>query len=400
MHNSRLSYHLFPDLIVACAYGAYVTDTRGNTYLDATSGMMTVPLGHAHSEIVDAAITQMKRLPAMPAGEFLSETPVELAEKLAAIAPGKSRKEVFFACSGAEAIESAMKMATLSTGRRKFVCCIGGFHGYSLGALTLQSSYTFYNTGFDSNAFRIPYNDEMYLEGSLFRHLVDPWEVAAIFVEPILGSGGVLKATSKFMKLLRELCTFYGILLVVDEVQTGFCRSGPMFAVERYGIEPDMICVAKGIANGLPLSAVIYNEAVANWNSGVHSSTFGGNPVSCAAALKTIEILQRESFQKLFAASARALKRALVGIWRAHHNVIKDVRGDGHMLGVELNVKAEGSGLHTLVLRVMQKCFAKGLLLLGTGGNVVYFFPPLNLSDKDVQKIAEVFESTVKEVRL
>src|SRR5579863_951373 len=299
-------------LVAKTGRGALIDDVDGNTFLDFAAGIAVVATGHCHPRVVSAIQKQAAELIHMSCTDFYYEGMVELAEKLASIAPGKSAKRVYFGNSGTEAVEAAMKLARYHTKRDKFIAFHGCFHGRTMGALSLTASKAVQRTHFGSlvaGVFHAPYPNTYrgafgvrpenaaadvlaHIENELFKRLVDPEEVAAIFIEPIQGEGGYLPAPKEFLLELQNICRMHGILLVCDEVQSGMGRTGKWWASDHAGIEPDILCVAKGIASGMPLSATIARAGLMDWKPGAHASTFGGNPVSVAAALATLDLLE------------------------------------------------------------------------------------------------------------
>src|SRR5262245_14827019 len=299
-------------LVADKAEGMVVTDVDGNTFLDFAAGIAVCATGHCHPDVVAAIQKQAAELIHLSGTDFYYEGMPQLAEKLSSIAPGKEPKRVYFGNSGAEAIEAAIKLTKYHTKRDKLIAFHGAFHGRTMGALSLTASRAVQRKGFGtllSGVFHMPYPDTYrgtygvrpetaaadclnYLENELFRRRVDPEEVAGIFIEPIQGEGGYILAPAEFLQGLRRICTKYGILLVADEVQSGMGRTGKWWAVDYAGVEPDIICTAKGIASGMPLSAVIARSSVMDWKPGAHASTFGGNPVCIAASLATLRLLE------------------------------------------------------------------------------------------------------------
>src|ERR1700730_10173505 len=291
------SYSRCYPLVVRRGRGALIEDVDGNVFLDFSAGIAVVATGHCHPEVVAAIQQQAAELIHMSGTDFYYPNLVELAEKLAAIAPGKEPKRVYFGNSGAEAIEAAIKLVKYHTKRDKLIGFHGAFHGRTMGALSLTASRSIQRKGFGtllSGVFHMPFPDTYrgtygvrpecasadclsYLENELFRRRVDPDEVAGIFIEPIQGEGGYLPAPAEFLQGLEKVCRKYGIMLVADEVQSGMGRTGKWWAVDYAGVEPDIICTAKGIASGMPLSAIITKASVMDWKPGAHASTFGGN---------------------------------------------------------------------------------------------------------------------------
>lgn len=384
------SYTRVYPLAVERGYGAVIEDVDGNRFLDFTAGIAVCSTGHCHPRVVAAIQQQAAKLLHMSGTDFYYGPQGELAKKLAEIAPGSGAKRVFFTNSGAESVEAAFKLARYHTGRQHMIAFFGGFHGRTMGALSLTGSKVVQRRGFAPlipmvshvdypNSYRNVGLDSLDQLEDLFKRTVAPQEVAAIIVEPIQGEGGYVVPPPQFHRSLRALCDKHGILLVADEVQSGMGRTGKMFAMEHWGVVPDIVCLAKGIASGMPLGAIIARADLMDWGPGSHASTFGGNPVSCVAALETIKLLEEELIE-----SARVvgehLKRRL-GELMAKHKLIGDVRGLGLMVGVEL-VRDRGTKEPASTERdeIVQACFRRGLLLLGCGVSTLRFCPPLVVS--------------------
>ena len=390
-------------LVAKTGRGALVEDVDGNTFLDFAAGIAVVATGHCHPELVAAIQKQAAELIHMSGTDFYYPNLVELAEKLASIVPGKEPKRVYFGNSGAEATEAAIKLVKYHTKRDMLVAFHGAFHGRTMGALSLTASRSIQRKGFGTllaGVFHMPYPDTYrgtygvrpecasedclsYLENELFRRRVDPEEVAGIFIEPIQGEGGYLPAPPEFLQGLQRICRKYGILLVVDEVQSGMGRTGKWWACEYAGIEPDILCTAKGIASGMPLSAMIARRSVMNWTPGAHASTFGGNPVCIAASLATIKLLE----QKYMANAARMgeLIMKKTANWREKHNIVGDIRGRGLMIGIEFvrdqKTKEKAPELRN---KIVHQAFEKGLLVLGSGDTTLRLCPPLLVDEEQV----------------
>ena len=403
-------------LVAKAGRGALIEDMDGNTFLDFAAGIAVVATGHCHPHVVAAIQKQAAQLIHMSCTDFYYPGMVELAEKLAAIAPGKDAKRVYFGNSGAEAIEAAMKLARYHTKRDKFIAFYGCFHGRTLGALSLTASKSVQRKGFGSllgGVFHAPYPNTYrgaygvrpehaasdaiaQIEDELFRRIVDPEDVAAIFVEPIQGEGGYVVAPAEFLQELERLCRRYGILLVSDEVQSGMGRTGKWWAASHAGIEPDIICTAKGIASGMPLCAVIAKAQVMDWQPGAHASTFGGNPVCVAAALATLEVLEREAMANA-ARMGEFILRETAG-WRERHRSIGDIRGKGLMIGVEFvrdrKTKEKAPDIRN---RVIQAAFEKGLLLLGAGENSLRLAPPLIIDEEQADFAIQTLDTCISD---
>jgi 4-aminobutyrate aminotransferase len=404
-------------LVMERGYGAMVEDVDGNVFLDCAAGIAVNSTGHAHPDVVRAITEQAGKFLHMSGTDFYYEPQVRLAEELSAIVPIAGGARSFFGNSGTEAIEACIKLARYSTGRQNIIAFLGGFHGRSMGSLSLTASKAIQRRGFGPllpGVYHAPYADCYrcplglqaancaaecldFIDHQLFVHLVSPDEVAAIVVEPIQGEGGYIVAPEQFMQRLRELTRQHGILLVDDEVQSGMGRSGKMFAIEYAGVEPDMVAMAKGIASGLPLGVAAARKGLMAWPPGAHASTFGGNPVSCAAALETIALLKKQLVANSAAVGAH-LKSGLTAL-ADKHALIGDVRGRGLMVGVEL-VRDRTTKERAIDERdaVVTACFARGLLVLGAGKNAIRFSPPLVLSREQADTAVRIFDEALVEV--
>ena len=404
-------------LVVKQAQGMIVEDVDGNSFLDFMAGIAVASTGHSHPRVVQAIAEQAKKFLHICGSDYYYDPMVELAEKLNRLAPGSAPKKVFFTNSGAETVEAAFKLARYHTRRQHVIAFHGAFHGRTLGALSLTASRASHRAHFGplipgvhhvpyGFCHRCPYHLTYgscgiecvsVIEKILFRYEVRPEEVAAIFVEPIQGEGGYVVPPPEYLPKLQELCRENGILLVVDEIQSGFGRTGKMFASEHWGIDPDIICAAKGIASGMPLGAMIARADISTWPRSAHGSTFGGNPVSCAAALATIELLE-EGLVENAAAVGAILKEQLTAL-KSRHAGIGDVRGLGLMIGVDFE-KTDGSHAPEAQKRdrVMQRCFEKGLLLLSCGESTLRFCPPLIVTAEQTKTAVEIFDAAITEV--
>jgi len=404
-------------LVAKSGRGMMVEDVDGNTFLDFAAGIAVVSTGHCHPEVVRAIQEQAAILIHMSGTDFYYPSLAELAQRLSSIAPGKEAKRVYFGNSGAEAVEAAIKLAKYHTKRDKLVAFHGSFHGRTMGALSLTASRSVQRKGFGTllaGVFHTPYPDTYrgtygirpefasadclsYLENELFRRRVDPDEVAAIFIEPIQGEGGYLPAPAEFLQGLQAICRKHGILLVADEVQSGMGRTGKWWAVEHAGIEPDIICTAKGIASGMPLGAIIARESVMDWTPGAHASTFGGNPVCIAAANATMDLLERE-----YIANAARMGEFIMGRladWRERHKIVGDVRGRGLMIGIEIvrdqKTKEKAPDLRN---KLVQAAFQKGLLVLGSGDTTLRLMPPLLVNEEQANFAIRTLDGCLTEI--
>jgi 4-aminobutyrate aminotransferase len=403
-------------LVAKSGQGAMVEDVDGNTFLDFAAGIAVVATGHCHPHVVAAVQKQAADLLHMSGTDFYYTGMVQLAEKLASIAPGKGPKRVYFGNSGTEAIEAAMKLARYHTKRDKFIAFYGCFHGRTFGSLSLTASKAVQRKGFGpllGGVFHAPYPDTYrgaygirpehaaadalaYIENELFKRIVDPGDVAAIFVETIQGEGGYIAAPAEFLQGLERLCRQHGILLIADEVQSGMGRTGKWWAADHSGIEPDMVCTAKGIASGLPLSAVIAKADLMDWKPGAHASTFGGNPVAIAASLATIALLEGG----IMANAARMGELILLQTagWRERHKTVGDIRGKGLMIGIEFvrNQKTKERAPE-LRNRVIQAAFERGLLVLGAGENTLRLCPPLVIDEEQAEFAVHTLDACITE---
>src|SRR4029077_20724662 len=340
-------------LVAKRGRGALIEDLDGNTFLDFAAGIAVVATGHCHPDVVAAIQRQAAELIHMSGTDFYYPSMVELAEKLASIAPGVEPKRVYFGNSGTEAVEAAMKLARYHTKRDKLIAFYGCFHGRTIGALSLTASKAVqrkhfgpllagvfhahfpdtYRGAFGERPEQASADAPAYVDTVLFNRIVDPEDVAGIFIEPIQGEGGYMPAPAELLQWLECIGRKHGIVLVADEVQSGMGRTGKWWASDHAGIEPDIITVAKGIASGMPLSAIITRASVMNWKPGAHASTFGGNPVSIAAALATIDLLERSYISNAARMGEFILQQT--GNWRERHKIVGDIRGKGLMIGIE-----------------------------------------------------------------
>jgi 4-aminobutyrate aminotransferase len=404
-------------LVAKTGRGATIEDVDGNTFLDFAAGIAVVATGHCHPEVVAAIQKQASELIHISGTDFYYPNLVELAQKLASITPGSEPKRVYFGNSGAEAIEAAIKLARYHTKRDKLVAFHGAFHGRTIGALSLTASRAIQRKGFGNllaGVFHMPFPDTYrgtygvrpecasadclsYLENELFRRRVDPEEVAGIFIEPIQGEGGYLPAPPEFLQGLQRICRKYGILLVADEVQSGMGRTGKWWAYQHAGIEPDIVCTAKGIASGMPLSAMIARASVMNWTPGAHASTFGGNPVCIAASLATIRLLEKEYMTNAARMGEFIMRKTAE--WPKKHKIVGDIRGRGLMIGMEIvrdqKTKEKGPELRN---QIVEDAFHQGLLLLGSGDTTLRICPPLLVDEEQADFALNTIERIITDI--
>jgi 4-aminobutyrate aminotransferase len=411
------SYTRCYPLVARQGEGAMVDDVDGNRFLDFTAGIAVVATGHCHPLVVDAIQKQAARLIHMSGTDFYYEELAALAEKLDQIAPGDVARRVSFGNSGAEAMEGAIKLARYATGRDKIIAFFGSFHGRTMGALSLTSRKAVQRAGFGplvpgvihapyAYCYRCAYGQTpdrcavecvTHIEQTLLKTIAPAEETAAIVVEPVQGEGGYVVPPQKFFDELARVAEANGILLVFDEVQSGMGRTGRMWAADHFGMVPDILTVAKGIASGLPLGATVARADLMTWPPGAHASTFGGNPVACAAALVTIELLERELVANAAAMGAHMMER--MRAWPVRFPIVGDVRGLGLMLGIEI-VRDQATKEKAPVWRdrIVALCFERGLLLLGAGDNTLRLCPPLVVSRDQCDFAVDTLEACLQQV--
>ncbi|MFN7914565.1 MAG: acetyl ornithine aminotransferase family protein [Vicinamibacterales bacterium] len=403
--------------VMARGQGCAVEDVDGNVFLDCAAGIAVNATGHSHPDVIRAIVEQAQQFVHMSGTDFYYERQVEVAEALAAVAPMAGPVKAFFGNSGTEAIEASIKLARYATGRTNLIAFLGSFHGRTMGSLSLTASkvvqrqkfgpllpgviHAQYATCYRCPVGRTPDRCQAEcldaLEQQTFMQLVSPDEVAAVIVEPIQGEGGYLVAPDQFLQRLRALTSKHGILMIVDEVQSGMGRTGRMFAIEHTGVQPDIVAMAKGIASGMPLGVSLAKADIMTWTPGAHASTFGGNPVACAAALETIRLLKAQLMTNAETVGARLQQQ----LWALaeKHPLIGDVRGRGLMVGVEL-VRDRVTKERAVEERnaVVNAAFRRGLLILGAGKNTVRFCPPLVLTASEADTAVALFEEALTEV--
>ena len=400
--------------------GVRVEDVDGNEFLDFAAGIAVVSTGHCHPEVVAAIQQQAAELIHISGTDFYYEHMVTLAERLSAVAPMPGPHRFYYGNSGAEAIECALKLARYHTGRQNVIAFFGGFHGRTMGALSLTASRPHQRRRFAPlvpGVTHVPYpyayrgcsggpeeqerfalDCARYIEEKLFKTILPPEEVAAIFIEPIQGEGGYVVAPDIFMQELRRICDRHGILLVVDEVQSGAGRTGKWWAVEHSGVEPDMVCIAKGIASGMPLGICMTRADLMDWVPGSHASTFGGNPVAIAAALATMDVLEREGIANAVAMGELCFSR--LRDWPAKHLIVGEVRGRGLMVGIEI-VKNQQTREPDPELRdrIVTLAFERGLLLLGCGQSSLRLSPPLIVNQHELTIALDILEQCLAQAQ-
>ncbi len=395
--------------------GSEVWDVDGNRFIDFAAGIAVCSTGHSHPAVVAAIKDQADRFLHI-SSDYYHPAWVELSERLDRITPFEEQARVFLGNSGAEAIEAGIKLARHHTGRQQFIGFYGAFHGRTMGALSFTASKTVYRRGFQplmNGVVHVPFPDPyrpvlqpthpdygetvvQYIEDVVFARAMPPDDCAAILVEPIQGEGGYVVPSPGFFPALRKLCDKYGILLIVDEVQSGVGRTGKWWAVENWGVEPDIVCAAKGLASGVPIGAMIARASVMDWPYGAHGNTFGGNPLACSAALATLDLIENGYMQNAADVGQYTLD-ALAEI-QARHRTIGEVRGIGLMIGVEF-VKDRDSKKPAKKLRdsIEMKAFSHGLLTLGCGDSTIRIAPPLCIDQQLIEEGLEILEASITE---
>ncbi len=386
-------------LVVRRASGSVVEDVDGNRFLDFTAGIAVCATGHCHPKVVEAIEQQARQLIHICGADFYYPPMVELVERLSRLATPNTPMRVFLTNSGTEACEAAFKLARYHSNRKWVIAFYGAFHGRSMGALSLTSSKVRQRKGFGPfvpMVAHVPYQDVDAIENQLFRYQLDPSEVAAIFVEAIQGEGGYIIPSPEFLPRLRALCDKHGILLICDEVQSGMGRTGKWFAYEHFNIVPDVIMMAKGIASGLPLGAVLARADLMTWAPGAHASTFGGNPVCCAAACATLDLVE----QHYMAAAGKLGERLLAGLHKIceRNPSIANARGMGLMCAADVLNRRTGKGDPKLREKILQDAFSRGFLLLGCGEHTIRFVPPLCINEAQLDTGLKLFEESAATV--
>ena len=412
--NVSPSYTRSYPFVMERGKGTEAWDVDGFRYLDFTSGIAVNATGHSHPDVVKAIQNQAENFIHMSGTDFYYEVQIRLAEKVNALVPGSEPKKLFFTNSGTESVEAAFKLARYHTRRPYTIAFLGAFHGRTMGSLSLNGSKSLHKAGFAPlvpGAIHTPYaycyrcpmgktygkcaiDCVRHIENTIFQKVAQPHEVAAIFVEPIQGEGGYIVPPPEFLPMLREIADKHGILLVADEIQSGFGRTGKMFAIEHWGVAPDIMALAKGIASGMPLGAMVARASLMSWKPGSHGNTFGGNPLACAAALETIRLIEGGMMQNAVVMGQRMMEALQER--RHRHPSIGDIRGKGLMVGIELVMNQETKEpAPRLRDDAVNKAFERGLLLLGCGPNSIRFIPPLNVSKEPIDEAMDIFDEAL-----
>lgn len=402
-------------LVVDHAQGAEVWDVDGRRYIDFMAGIAVLNVGHRHPHVETAVKAQLDQFWHICLADFYYPQAVDLAEKLQAIAPFQKKARVFLGNSGTEAVEAAIKLAMYKTGRSRFLGFLGAFHGRTLGSLSFTASKAVQRANYvpGVRVYHAPYPNAYrpillqkpgegygeavirFIEEQIFRTKLAPEDVAAVLIEPIQGEGGYVVPAPNFFPRLRELCDKHGILLIVDEIQSGIGRTGKWWAIEHENVEPDIVCFAKGVGSGLPIGGILAPEDIMIWEPGAHGSTFGGNPIAAAAALATLETIEQEGLLAQATATGAHIMDALVEL-QSRHPSIGDLRGRGLMIGIEF-VKDRESKEPAVELRdyIIQHAFENGLLLIPCGANSIRMTPPLNISPALVKEALHQFAASL-----
>jgi 4-aminobutyrate aminotransferase len=411
------SYTRSYPMVAKSGRGLRVTDVDGNVFLDFAAGIAVTSTGHCHPEVVKAIQDQAAELIHISGTDFYYENMVTLAERLSAIAPMPGPHKFYYGNSGAEAVECALKLARYHTGRQNVISFFGAFHGRTMGALSLTGSkpqqkrrFAPFVPGVHHIAYPYAYRGcpngtpaeqeayslscARYIEEKLFKTILPPEEVAAIILEPIQGEGGYVPAPTNFLQEIRRICDRHGILLIADEVQAGSGRTGKWWSIEHSGVQPDIVTIAKGIASGMPLGICMARAEIMDWVPGSHASTFGGNPICIAAALATIDILEREGLKNAATVGEAMLNR--LRTWIAKHPAVGDVRGRGLMIGIEL-VKDQGNRTPAGPMRdrIVELAFERGLLILGCGESSIRLCPPLIVNQHEADIALDILEECI-----
>lgn len=412
------SYVRFYPLVIESGKGCIVKDVDGNEYIDLNSGLVCLNVGHSHPKIVNAIKNQSERFLHYSNTDFYYKEVIDLAGKLSRITPGRFMKKAYFGNSGTEAIEAAIKLAKWHTRKHRFIAFVGAFHGRTLGSLSftaskpVQKRYFFpllpgvvhvpypycYRCPFKLTYPECGYWCVDYIDEMVLRKYAPPEEVAGILFEPIQGEGGYVVPPSGYFERLKKIADRYGLLLIDDEVQAGMGRTGRWFAIEHWKIEPDIVCIAKAIASGMPLGATIARARLMDWEGGSHASTFGGNPLSCVAASAVIDVIEEEKLLENAAKEGAYIMKRLETL-KDECEIIGDVRGKGLMIGVEIVEDKESKKPGTEEAKeIMLRCWKRGIAVITCGPSTVRIAPPLVITRELVDSALEIVEDVAKEV--
>jgi 4-aminobutyrate aminotransferase len=412
------SYIRYYPLVVDSGNNCIVKDVDGNEYIDFNSGIACLNVGHNHPKVVKAIKGQCDKFLHYSNTDFYYPQSINLAEKLFKITPGSFQKRVYFGNSGTEAVEAAIKLSKWHTRRHQFLAFIGAFHGRTLGSVSLTGSKPIQRRHYFPMlpgvthvpypyCYRCPFNLTFpecnykcldFIDEQILQKYVPPEEVAGIVFEPIQGEGGYIVPPSEYFQRLKKLADKYGLLLIADEVQSGMGRTGKWFAIEHWKIEPDIICIAKALASGLPLSAIVARARLMDWESGSHASTFGGNPVACASALMVLEVIKEEKLLENAVKQGSYIMKWLEDL-KEEQKIVGDVRGKGLMIGVEFveDKETKKPGVDQ-AREVMLRCWRRGVATVTCGVSTLRLIPPLTITRELVDASLEIIGDAVKEV--
>ena len=405
-------------LVVESAEGNIVRDVDGNEFIDMNAGLAVCSVGHGHPKLKNAIKDQVDKFIHYSYTDFFYDDYVRLGEELDKILPLEGKKKVFYGNSGAEAIEAAMKVSRWHSGRQGYLAYIGSFHGRTMGAVSLTASKPYQRRKFSPlipgvehifypYCYRCPFNLECpncgyacvdYIDDYLFHKYVPPQEVGMLIAEPIQGEGGYVVPPDDYFRRIKKLLDEYGILFAVDEVQSGVGRTGKWWAIEHWGVKPDIVCSAKGIAAGMPLGVMASKAEIQDWTPGSHASTFGGNPVSCAAAMAVLDIIKTDNLLQNAQVQGDYIKKRLSEMLD-NHPMIGDVRGIGLMVGVEIVKDKESKEVAPKETEaIMMECFRNGLAIVNCGVNVIRWMPPLTITRDLIDPSLEIFEKSLSKI--
>jgi len=412
------SYVRFYPLVIESGKGCIVRDIDGNEYIDFNSGLVCLNVGHCHPKVVDAVKKQSEKFLSYSNTDFYYRPVVDLAEKLCEITPGQFDKKVYFGNSGAEAVEAAVKLSKWHTRKQRFIAFISAFHGRTLGALSFTASKPVQRRYFFPMvpgvthvpypncyhcAFKLSYPDCDYwcvdfIDEMVLQKYVPPEEVAGILVEPIQGEGGYVVPPPEYFQRLKRITDKYGLLFIDDEVQAGVGRTGRWFAIEHWKVEPDVVCIAKSIASGLPLGVIVSRARLMDWEGGSHASTFGGNPVSCVAALALIDVIKEEKLLENATKQGNYIMKRLENL-KDEYEIVGDVRGKGLMIGAEIveNKKTKKPAKEK-ASEIMTRCWKRGIAIITCGVSTLRVAPPIIITRELVDAALDIVEDVIKEV--
>ncbi len=412
------SYVRFYPLAIESGKGCIVTDVDGNEYIDFNSGLICLNVGHCHPKVVDAIKKQSEKFLHYSNTDFYYRPVVDLAEKLCEITPGKFSKKAYFGNSGAEAVEAAVKLAKWHTRKQRFIAYISAFHGRTLGALSFTASKPVQRRYFFPmipgvthvpypNCYRCPFKLSYpecdywcvdFIDEMVLQKYVPPEEVAGILLEPIQGEGGYVVPPPQYFQRLKRIADKYGLLMIDDEIQAGVGRTGRWFAIQHWKVEPDIVCIAKSIAAGLPLGATVSRARLMDWEGGSHASTFGGNPVSCVAALASIDAITEGKLLENATKQGNYIMKRLANL-QDKCEILGDVRGKGLMIGAEIvEDKDTKKPAKEKASKIMMRCWKRGIAIITCGASTIRIAPPILITRDLVDAAMDIVEDVIKEV--